>query len=110
MPKKNFVPNKLKPWIDARKRYQLSHAQIQMTRELGLNPKKFDSLGNTKQQPWKLPLPEFIEAIYYKRFKKTVPDQVKSIEQMVKDKAQKKALKKATIKAQKEVNDLDAQP
>jgi len=29
-----------------------------MARELRLNPKKFGSLANTKQEPWKLPLPE----------------------------------------------------
>jgi hypothetical protein len=56
MAKKDFIPNKLKPWVEARKKYHLSHAQIQMARELGLNPKKFGSHGNTKQQQWKLPL------------------------------------------------------
>ncbi len=91
MSKKNFTPNKLRPWIEARKKYHLSNAQIQMARELGLNPKKFSSLSNTKQQPWKLSLSEFIEDIYFKHFKKKVPDNVKSIEQMVKDKTRKKA-------------------
>ena len=91
MPKKDFIPNKLRPWVEARKKYCLSHTQIQMARELGLNPKKFGSLSNRKQQPWKLPLPEFIEEIYFKHFQKRVPDNVKSIEQMVKDKARKKA-------------------
>lgn len=95
MAKKGFIPNKLMPWIEARKKYRLSHAQIQMARELGLNPRKFGSLGNTKQQPWKLPLPEFIEEIYFKHFRKRAPDTVKSIEQMVKDKARKKAENKA---------------
>ncbi|MFK5948672.1 MAG: hypothetical protein QM500_07885 [Methylococcales bacterium] len=94
MAKKDFIPNKLKPWIEARKKYRLSHTQIQMARELGLNPKKFGSLGNTKQQ-WKLPLPEFIEEIYFKHFKKRAPERVRSIEQMVKDKATKKAERKA---------------
>ncbi len=87
--KKNFIPNKLKPWIEARKKYRLSHAQIQMARELGLNPKKFGSLGNTKQQQWKLPLPEFIEEIYFKHFKKRAPDNAKSIEELVKEKAKR---------------------
>jgi len=73
----------------------LSHAQIQMARELGLNPKKFGSLNNNKQQAWKLPLPEFIEEIYFKRFKKEVPDNVRSIEQIVKDRARKQAERKA---------------
>ena len=96
MPKKDFIPNKLRPWVEARKKYHLTHAQIQMARELGLNPKKFGNLSNTKQQPWKLPLPEFIEEIYFKHFKKRVPDNVKSIEQMVKDKARKKAESRAS--------------
>ena len=95
MSKKYFIPNKLKPWIEARKKYRLSHAQIQMARELGLNPKKFGSLGNTKQQPWKLPLPEFIEEIYFKHFKKHQPDNVRPIEQMEKEKALNKAERKA---------------
>ena len=38
-------------------RFQLSDAQIQTARELGLNPKKFGSLANTMQKPWKLPSP-----------------------------------------------------
>ena len=95
MANKVFVPNKLRPWIEARKKYKLSHAHIQMARELGLNPKKFSSLSNTKQQQWKLPLPEFIEEIYFKHFKKHKPDNVRSIEQMVKEKALKKAERKA---------------
>jgi hypothetical protein len=95
MPKKGFVPNKLKPWIEARKKYRLSHAQIQMARELGLNPKKFGSLANTKEQPWKLPLHDYIEEIYFKHCKKREPDNVRSIEQIVKDNARKKAERKA---------------
>ncbi len=66
-----------------------------MARELGLNPKKFGSLGNTNQQPWKLPLPEFIEEIYFKRFRKIAPDNVRSVEQITKDKARKNAERKA---------------
>ena len=42
------------------RRYHLSHAYIQMARELGLNPKKFGSLANTKQDLLKLQSPEFI--------------------------------------------------
>ena len=95
MPKKNFIPNKLKPWVEARAKYRLSHAQIQMARELGLNPKKFGNLSSNKQQPWKLPLAEFIEEIYFKHFKKTSPENVRSIEQIVKDRARKKAESKA---------------
>jgi len=54
--------------------FPLSDAHSQMARELGLNPKKFGGLANTKQEPWKAPLPEFIEALYFKHFKKRRPD------------------------------------
>ena len=63
--------DKFKIWIDARGKYHLSNTQIQMAGELGMNPKKFGSLANHKQARWKIPLPEFIEDCYYKRFKKT---------------------------------------
>ncbi len=94
MPKKTKIPDKLKIWIDARKRFRLTDSQIQMARELGLNPKKFGKLANHKQEPWKEPLPDFIETIYYKRFKRHKPEQVKSIERIVKDRNKKKQEKK----------------
>ena len=90
MAKKKKIPEKYQRWIDARKRYHLSHAHIQMARELGMNPKKFGSLANTKQEPWKLPLPNFIEELYFKHFKKNHTDNVRSIEQMVSDYNKKK--------------------
>jgi len=90
MAKEKKIPEKYQRWIDANKRYHLSHAHIQMARELGLNPKKFGSLANTKQEPWKLPLPDFIEELYFKHFNKNQPDNVRSIEHMVKDYNKKK--------------------
>ncbi|QCQ20961.1 hypothetical protein [Desulfoglaeba alkanexedens] len=79
-------------WIDAHKRYHMSDAQIQMARELGLNPKKLGSLANHRQEPWKAPLPEFIEEIYFKQFGKVQPDNVRSIETIIKDRRKKKLL------------------
>jgi hypothetical protein len=95
MAKKQVIPQKYQVWIDARKRYHLSDMQIQMARELGLNPRKFGKLANEKQEPWKKPLPEFIEEIYFKRFKKKQPDVIKSIEQLVQDQREKKEERKA---------------
>ena len=89
-------------WVDARKRFGLSHAQIQMARELGLNPKKFGKLANHKQEPWKEPLPDFIETLYFKRFKKHRPDNVRPIEQIVKDKKSKQAERKERKRVQSE--------
>ncbi len=69
--------------------------RIQMAREMGMNPKKFGGLANTKQEPWKLPLPDFIEKLYFKHFKKRLPDNVRSIEQMVNDYNRKKEERRA---------------
>jgi len=92
---KKKILEKYQPWIEARKRYHLSDAHIQMARELGLNPKKFGGLANTRQEPWKAALPEFIEELYFKHFKKNRPESVRSIEQMVSDFNRKKAERRA---------------
>ncbi len=84
----------LQVWIDARRRFHLSHAQVQMARELGMNPKKLGGLTNHKQERWKLPLHRYIEELYLKRFKKERPDCVRPIEQMVADSAHKQAERK----------------
>lgn len=65
--------SKAEAWAQAQTRYRLSHAHVQMARELGLNPKKLGSLANHRQQPWKAPLPEFIEDVYFKRFGRERP-------------------------------------
>jgi hypothetical protein len=89
-------PNpKLRAWIDARKRHRLSHAQVQMAWELGMNPAKLGKLDNHKQEPWKLPLPQFIEALYRKRFGKSVPDTVMSIEERARHEQRKKEARRA---------------
>jgi hypothetical protein len=85
------IPQDLQRWIEARKRFHLSHAQVQMARELGMNPRKLGSLANQKQEPWKAPLPVFIERIYQKRLGKSQPDRVVSIEDRAREIAAKKA-------------------
>ena len=98
--KKKKIPDKLQAWIDARKAYHLSHAQVQMARDLGMNPKGFRKLANHKQEKWKLPLPLFIEECYSKRFGRTQPEQVTPIEQVAKAVNRKKEEKK--LKRQQE--------
>ena len=114
MPKKKKITAKDQICINARKQYHLSDMQIQMARELGLNPKRFGKLSNYKQEPWKLPLPDFIEKIYFKRFKKERPDVVKSVERIVKDrnkKREERKKRKAEKKALKQSkNELDEVP
>ena len=94
MKKKKKLSPKYQVWIDARKKFRLSHAHIQMARELGMNPKKFGKLANHDQEPWKQPLPQFIEELYLKRFNKAKPDVVRSIEEIVEDKKRRKEEKK----------------
>ncbi len=96
MVRRTKKPNqKMQVWIDARKRHHLSHAQVQMARELGLNPAKLGQLDNHRQEPWKLALPEFIEELYLKRFGKTAPDAVLSIEERARLEHEKKEARRA---------------
>jgi len=82
MAKQKRIPHKFLPWIDVRKTYQLSHAHVQMARELGLSPKRFSKYADRKEQPWKRPLPEFIEHLYEAQFGKSRPDVIQSIEDL----------------------------
>ena len=68
-----------------------------MARELGLNPKSFGSLANHKQEKWKSPLPEYIEELYYKRFKKDKPDQALAIEEIHRKKKENKKSKSIEV-------------
>jgi len=89
------LPPDLQVWVDVRKRYRLSPVHVQMARELGLNPRKFGKIANHRQEPWKAPLPQFIEHIYAKRFGRPRPEVVVSIEERARQAAAKKAVRKA---------------
>lgn len=105
-------PNpKMQAWIDARKRHRLSHAQVQMARELGMNPAKLCKLDNHEQEPWKMPLPQFIEALYAKRFGKRGPDAVLSIKERLRLEEAKKAATRAAKRQATPAEDvLDPRP
>jgi hypothetical protein len=82
MSKEVKKPNqKMQAWMQARKRHHLTHAHVQMARELGMNPAKLGKLDNHKQESWKLPLPQFIEELYIDRFGKTTPGTVMPVEE-----------------------------
>ena len=89
------VPDHLQVWMDARKKFHMSHAQVQMASEIGLNPKKLGKLANHKQEPWKIPLPQFIEHLYRKRYGRDRPAVVTSIEEKVEMKHRKKLARRA---------------
>jgi hypothetical protein len=58
-------------WADAQRRHRLSAAHVRMARALGLNPKKLRKIDNARQEPWKAPLPQFIEDLHAQRFGRT---------------------------------------
>jgi hypothetical protein len=105
MPKKSF-PDHLQIWVDARKKFHLSHAQIQMARELGLHPKRLGKLANQDQEPWKMPLAQFIGHLYHKRFRRDFPEVVMSIEEKAEIERRKKLARREKKRAKsKEIGD-----
>ena len=84
----------LEKWMAAQKRHHLSDRHVQMARELGLNPDKLGKIDNHRQEPWKVPLPQFIEDIYFKRFKREQPETVRPLKQILKEMEFKKKLQK----------------
>ena len=94
---------KLQPWFDARQRFKLSHCELQMARELGLNPKNFGSLANERQEPWKVPLREFIANCYRKSFARDAPLRVVSLEEVVaadQERRERKRAKKQAVRVE----------
>ncbi len=92
-------------WIIAQKKHHLSDKHVQMARELGLNPDKLGKIDNHKQEPWKAPLKDFIENIYLKRFKKSEPDNIRSLKQILEDERIKKEKKKENKELRKQDQD-----
>ena len=86
--------SQIEKWIATQKKHRLSDAHVQMARELGLNPDKLGKIDNHRQETWKAPLPEFIEEIYFKRFRKERPDMIKPLKQILKEEELKAQTKK----------------
>lgn len=55
-------------WKNAKKICGLDVRQVEMARALGMNPRKLPGLRPSPQERWKLPVGEFIEQRYRKRF------------------------------------------
>ena len=59
-----------------------------------MNPKSLGKLDNHRQEPWKLPLSQFIEQQYYQRFGKDRPDVIVTIEERARVEGAKKAARR----------------
>jgi hypothetical protein len=88
--KKKVIPQKFQVWLEARKRFLLTDAQVQMARELGLNPNKLGKLANEKQEIRQQSLSEYIDEIYFKRFGRNEPEVVRSLEDLIQAQREKK--------------------
>ena len=107
---KGKIPPDLQEWIDARKRHRLSHAHVQMARELALNPKKLGKIDNHRQELWKAPLPAFIEHLYRRRFNRDAPVHVTSIEDAVRASAAKQETRRREKAARREAKASAPEP
>jgi hypothetical protein len=62
-------------WAKAKGRFHLSERHIIMAKQLGMNPRKFGKMAPNRSEPWKAPISEFIERLYFKRFGRKTPEQ-----------------------------------
>ncbi|MBS2038570.1 hypothetical protein JST97_26555 [bacterium] len=81
-------------WLQVRQRYGLSHAQVQMARELELVPRLL-----LKQEQDSLP--EYLEQSYQERFQRAQPLLVLSIEERAKQEQRDNAMQKLAQKQQR---------
>ena len=68
MAKKRTKATSEDAWGHAKKVCRLSVRHVEMARVLGMNPHKLPGLRPTSGQQWKVPVREFIEQCYRKRF------------------------------------------
>ena len=104
----NFMAVKkaiLEKWMVAQKKHRLSDKHVQMGRELGLNPDKSGKIDNHKQETWKTPLPQFIEEIYYKRFKREAHETIKPLKQIMAEQEKKKKEQKKAKEERRKLRD-----
>lgn len=71
-----------------------------MARELGLNPRRLGGYAGNDKDPDRLSPGEFIEALYFKQFRKTQPDVVQTIEQLAEAHEEKRAERIAAKRSQ----------
>lgn len=71
-----------------------------MARELGLNPRRLGGYAGNDKDPDRLSPGDFIEALYFKQFRKAHPDVVQTIEQLAEAHEVKRAERIAVKRSQ----------
>ena len=79
--------NKEREWVEARQRYGLTHAQVQMARELELIPRSLAKLTE-------VPVPTYVQQLYLERFGRVEPEVVVTIENRAKQEQKDNAMEK----------------
>lgn len=74
-------------WAEARQRYGLSHAEVQMARELDIVPRSFAKVADPD-------VAAMVRQLYLERFGRELPEVVLSIEDRAKLEQKEKAMKK----------------
>lgn len=65
-------------WVEAKKKCKLNAEEIQMAKEMGLNPKSLIKNIPNKNEQWKAPVKIWIREMYEERFGKTSASSVRS--------------------------------
>ena len=64
---------------------------IKPSKKAQIKPKKLGKLDNHDQEPQKWRLRQYIQHLYFKRFRKERPDEIPSIEEKIRSEEEKKA-------------------
>lgn len=64
-----------KLWAEAKKKCRLNEEDIQIAKELGINPKSLIKNIPNKSEPWKAPVKDWLHELYEKRQKKAAQNQ-----------------------------------
>ena len=83
--------NKEREWVEARQRYALSHAQVQMGRELEIIPRSLAKINEGT-------VAEFIAQLYLERFGRSEPETVVTIENRARQEQRDNAMEKIAQK------------
>lgn len=77
--------DQLQLWVRVKRQGALTDAHVQMARELGMNPRRLIESQSKTQGLTQKPLGQCIEGLYFKRFKRPLPDAVAPLRQLLHD-------------------------
>ena len=97
-------------WAEVKRQCALTDAHVQMARELGLKPKRLTGRSGAPGLT-NVPLTQHIEELYLRRFKRTIPDPVVSLRQLLREalaRERTEARERRRRKRQAELDHLEA--